>query len=320
MANAAVAATLGGKAKSKVSKWDKWSSAAAAAGGGEGAAGAAGAKGKKAGGGGKKGGKKGAGGGDGEAGDGGAGASAAASDASGGAAASGDATASTKVGAVLCCALPLLECLCLQGRPCAGCCVGRLWVHECVGRPWPALPRVGALNLQPTMTTCKSPSFPKAAGPRPRPPHGRLQQRRRRVHHPPAGRGGGAGAGPAVPLQHAAVPPVQHAPRSTRNRRRCPVAWCQAGQPEQLWLAWRLWLTWPTNLALHSVGNTRREAALRDAAVEGRHTAAAPWLTRVAPLAERLRSGCQVELQRLPRHRPYNGRHSRPIPGASKRQ
>lgn len=61
LANAAVAATLGGKGKGKLSKWDKWAAAgpAAAAGGEEaGGAPAAGGKGKK-GGGGKKGGKKG---------------------------------------------------------------------------------------------------------------------------------------------------------------------------------------------------------------------------------------------------------------------
>lgn len=60
LANAAVAATLGGKAKGKLNKWDKWAAAGPAAGGGEdGDGGAAGGKGKK-GGGGKKGGKKGA--------------------------------------------------------------------------------------------------------------------------------------------------------------------------------------------------------------------------------------------------------------------
>ena len=60
LANAAVAATLGGKSTGKVNKWDKWSNAAA--GGGEEAAGAGAAGGKKKGAGGKKaaGGKKGA--------------------------------------------------------------------------------------------------------------------------------------------------------------------------------------------------------------------------------------------------------------------
>ncbi|KAI3424988.1 hypothetical protein D9Q98_008369 [Chlorella vulgaris] len=62
LANAAVAATLGGKSKSKVNKWDKWSSAAAAgtaAGEADGAAPPA--KGKKGGAGKKGAGKKGAG-------------------------------------------------------------------------------------------------------------------------------------------------------------------------------------------------------------------------------------------------------------------
>ncbi|PRW45535.1 transcription initiation factor TFIID subunit 4b-like isoform X3 [Chlorella sorokiniana] len=63
LANAAVAATLGGKSKGKVNKWDKWSSAAAAgpaAGAGGEAGGAAGGKGKKRAAGKKGGGKKGA--------------------------------------------------------------------------------------------------------------------------------------------------------------------------------------------------------------------------------------------------------------------
>ncbi|KAI7838494.1 hypothetical protein COHA_007756 [Chlorella ohadii] len=88
LANAAVAATLGGKSKGKVNKWDKWSSAAAAgpaagAAGGE-ASGAAGGKGKK--GAAKKGGKKGAAAAESEGGSEG-GAAAASSDVSGAAAA-----------------------------------------------------------------------------------------------------------------------------------------------------------------------------------------------------------------------------------------
>lgn len=89
LANAAVAATLGGKSKGKVNKWDKWSTAAAAgpAAGGE-ASGAAGGKGKKAGG--KKGGgKKGAAAADSEGGS--EGGAAAGSDVSGAAAADGKA-------------------------------------------------------------------------------------------------------------------------------------------------------------------------------------------------------------------------------------
>ncbi len=97
LANAAVAATLGGKSKGKVNKWDKWSSAAAAgpaagAAGGE-ASGAAGGKGKK--GAAKKGGKKGAAAAESEGGSEG-GAAAASSDVSGAAAAAADSKA--KVG------------------------------------------------------------------------------------------------------------------------------------------------------------------------------------------------------------------------------
>lgn len=100
LANAAVAATLGGKSKGKVNKWDKWSSAAAAgpaagAAGGE-AGGAAGGKGKKGAAGKKAGGKKGAAAADSEGGSEG-GAAGASSDVSGAAAAAADSKA--KVGA-----------------------------------------------------------------------------------------------------------------------------------------------------------------------------------------------------------------------------
>lgn len=190
LANAAVAATLGGKSKGKVNKWDKWSNAAAgtAAGGGEapGEAGAAAAGGKKKGGGGKKGGKKGAAGaaggaGSSEGGTAGAGeatTSAANSDAS---AAAGDGkmerAGSVKVLSWICCAelAALLWALWGMLRCCGRC---GLLPGTCSLEPSPAMARVAfrhcflhRLCCLPNCLHCltRPPALPTAGARRPWP-------------------------------------------------------------------------------------------------------------------------------------------------------
>ncbi len=212
LANAAVAATLGGKAKGKLNKWDKWAAAGPAAGGGEdGDGGAAGGKGKK-GGGGKKGGKKGA---------------AAAADAGGGGsttegeAAGSDADKAKVRPGMACPSSLLLRTDCVHhGGPATrlqldgSCCL------RCMARQ----PHAGAVALaaplhhhhrQRAIVPSRHPAGPGCigGGGTRAGAHGCRHLRpgqRRRQHGAPAGCAGGPGARPHVlPLAHA-VPPAPH--------------------------------------------------------------------------------------------------------------